>query len=170
MLGRTSTGRRVYFVLSLVVLAGMSALSARAQHGSEGTVTVTVIDPSGEVVQGAQLELRDLTTNDLRKAETQGGGTYAFVNLSLGKYNLKVTKPGFESQVYDEVVVQAAQTTDIKATLKVGAITQTVVVSGGTAPLVETTTNAIGTTVDMRQIEDLPLQGRDLTQFASLVP
>jgi hypothetical protein len=170
MLGRTSTGRRVYFVVSLVVLAGASALSAWAQHGSEGTVTVTVIDPSGEVVQGAQLELRDLTTNDLRKAETQGGGTYAFVNLSLGKYNLKVTKPGFESQVYDDVVVQAAQTTDIKAALKVGAITQTVVVSGGTAPLVETTTNAIGTTVDMRQIEDLPLQGRDLTQFASLVP
>lgn len=170
MLGRTSTGRRVYFVMSLVVLAGASALSAWAQHGSEGTVTVTVIDPSGEVVQGAQLELRDLTTNDLRKAETQGGGTYAFVNLSLGKYNLKVTKPGFESQVYDDVVVQAAQTTDIKAALKVGAITQTVVVSGGTAPLVETTTNAIGTTVDMRQIEDLPLQGRDLTQFASLVP
>jgi hypothetical protein len=170
MLDRTSTGRRVYFVVSLVVLAGASALSAWAQHGSEGTVTVTVIDPSGEVVQGAQLELRDLTTNDLRKAETQGGGTYAFVNLSLGKYNLKVTKPGFESQVYDDVVVQAAQTTDIKAALKVGAITQTVVVSGGTAPLVETTTNAIGTTVDMRQIEDLPLQGRDLTQFASLVP
>ena len=170
MLGRTSTGRRVYFVVSLVVLAGASALSAWAQHGSEGTVTVTVIDPSGEVVQGAQVELRDLTTNDLRKAETQGGGTYAFVNLSLGKYNLKVTKPGFESQVYDDVVVQAAQTTDIKATLKVGAITETVVVSGGTAPLVETTTNAIGTTVDMRQIEDLPLQGRDLTQFASLVP
>ena len=48
MLGRTSTGRRVYFVMSLVVLAGASALSAWAQHGSEGTVTVTVIDPSGE--------------------------------------------------------------------------------------------------------------------------
>ena len=106
----------------------------------------------------------------MRKAETQGGGTYTFVNLSLGKYNLTVSKTGFESQVYDDVVVQAAQTTDITAALKVGAINETVEVSGGTAPLVETTTNAIGTTVDMRQIEDLPLQGRDLTQFPSLVP
>jgi len=121
-------------------------------------------------VQGARMELQDLTTNTLRTADTQAAGTYTFVNLSLGKYKLKVTKSGFQSQVYEDVVVQAAQTTDIKATLKVGAINETIEVSGGTAPLIETTANAIGTTIDMKQIEDLPIQGRDLTQLASLVP
>lgn len=170
MFRRTSTCGGFRLLAVLVVLTGLSALSAWAQHGSEGTVTVTVLDASGSVVQGAQLELRDLTTNDLRKAETQAGGTYTFANLSLGKYQLKVTKTGFQSQVYDDVEVQAAQTTDIKTNLKVGAINETVEVSGGTAPLVETTTNAIGTTVDMHQIEDLPLQGRDLTALSHLIP
>jgi len=170
MVPRSSKGLFVYLAASLTALFFVGAPTARAQHGSEGTVTVTVLDASGSVVQGAQLELRDLTTNDLRKAETQAGGTYTFANLSLGKYQLKVTKTGFQTQVYDDVEVQAAQTTDIKTNLRVGAINETVEVSGGTAPLVETTTNAIGTTVDMRQIEDLPLQGRDLTTLSHLVP
>ena len=155
--------------MALVLLA-FSAPATWAQHGSEGTVTLTVLDPSGSVVQGAQLELRDLTTNDVRKAETQEQGTHTFVNLSLGKYKLTVSKAGFQTQVFTDVIVQAAQTTDISARLVVGTTNETVEVRGGTAPLVETTTNAIGTTVDLRQIEDLPLQNRDLTALSQLVP
>src|SRR5271157_2952841 len=170
MFSRSSKGLIVYLVTFLAALLVVSTPSLWAQHGTTGTVTVTVLDPSGSVVQGAQLELRDLTTNDVRKAETQDRGTYTFVNLSLGKYSLKVTKSGFRTQEFTDVVVQAAQTTDISATLKVGAISETVEVSGGTAPLVETTSNAIGTTVDLKQIEDLPLNGRDLTQLSNIVP
>ncbi|MGA9980245.1 MAG: carboxypeptidase-like regulatory domain-containing protein [Candidatus Sulfotelmatobacter sp.] len=133
-------------------------------------MTVTVLDSSGSVVQGAQLELRDLATNQVQKGETQDKGMHTFVNLSLGKYKLTVSKAGFASQVFTDVVVQAAQTTDIKTALKVGTINETIEVSGGTAPLVETTTNAIGTTIDLRQIEDLPIEGRDLTQLSFLVP
>jgi hypothetical protein len=154
----------------LTLLALCAVPSIWAQHGSEGTVTVTLLDPSGSVVQGAQLELRDLATNDVRKGETQEKGNYTFVNLSLGKYTLTITKTGFQTQVFANVVAQAAQTTDISATLKVGAISQTVVVNGGAAPLVETTTNAIGTTIDLKQIEDLPIQGRSLAQLSQLVP
>jgi len=155
----------------LLILLGLWVVPFTwAQHGSEGTVTVTVVDSSRSMVQSAQLELQDLTTNDLRKGETEENGTHTFVNLSLGKYKLTVSKAGFQTQVFPEVVVQAAQTTDISSMLKVGSINQTVEVSGGAAPLVETTTNAIGTTVDLKQIEDLPLQNRDLTALAQLVP
>src|SRR5208283_914569 len=82
----------------LVVMALCLAPSILAQHGSEGTVTVTVLDPSGSVVQGAQLELRDLATNDVRKGETQDKGTYTFVNLPLGVYKLTVSKSGFRNR------------------------------------------------------------------------
>ena len=159
---------RIVIAVAAFLVIGVPGV--QAQHGSEGTVTVTVLDPSGSVVQGAQLELRDLATNDARVGETQDRGTHTFVNLSLGKYKLTVTKTGFQTQVFTDVVVQAAQTTDISATLKVGTTSETVEVSGGTAPLVETTTNAIGTTVDLKQIEDLPLQNRDLTALSQLVP
>jgi Carboxypeptidase regulatory-like domain len=157
-------------VVSLALVALCAVPSMWAQHGSEGTVTVSVIDATGSVVQGAQLELLDAVTNDMRKGDTQEKGTYTFVNLSLGKYKLTVSKNGFQTDVFTDVVVQAAQTTDITATLKVGAISEKVEVNGGAAPLVETTTNAIGTTVDLKQIEDLPLQGRDLTALSNLVP
>jgi len=122
------------------------------------------------VVQGAQLELRDVATNDVRKAETQAQGVHTFPNLSLGKYRLTVSKTGFQTQLFTDVVVEAAKTTDISANLKVGAITETVEVSGGSAPLVETTTNSIGTTIDMKQIEDLPIQSRDIGQLSQLIP
>jgi hypothetical protein len=171
MLSRSS--RRVLGGVNAVLLSLLALCVVPyiwAQHGSEGTVTVTILDPSGSVVQSAQLELRDLATNDVRKGETQEKGTHTFVNLSLGTYKLTVTKTGFQTEVFTDVVVQAAQTTDISATLKVGAISETLEVKGGAAPLVETTTNAIGTTIDMKQIEDLPIQGRDLGQLSQLIP
>ncbi len=153
-----------------LLLFALTIPLAWGQHGSEGTVTITALDPSGSVVSGAKLELRDLATNDVRKAETQEQGVHTFPNLSLGKYSLTITKPGFQTQVFTDVVVEAAKTTDITANLKVGAVNETVQVSGGSAPLVETTTNAIGTTIDMKQIEDLPIQGRDLAQLSTLIP
>jgi hypothetical protein len=159
-----------YLAIALVGFVVIGVPRLQAQHGSEGTVTVTVLDPSGSVVQGADLELRDIATNSTRKASTQEQGVHTFPNLSLGKYTLMVKKAGFQSQEFTDVVVEAAKTTDITANLKVGAISETVQVSGGTAPLVETTTNAIGTTIDMKQIEDLPIQGRDLAQLSQLIP
>lgn len=143
---------------------------AQAQQGSQGTVNVTVTDPSGSAIPGAQLELRDLSTNDVRNAVTQDSGTYNFVGLSIGSYSLTVTSQGFTKQVYNPVVVQAAQVTDVAAKLQIGTTSQTVEVSGGALPVLETTSNMIGTTIDVKQIEDLPIQGRDLTQLSQLTP
>ncbi len=143
---------------------------AFAQHGSEGTVAVTVLDPSGSAVAGAEVDLVDLATSSTRKGESHEAGNFTFVNLSLGKYRLTITKPGFQTQVYNDVIVEAARTTDISATLKVGTVNETVEVNGGAAPLVETTSNAIGTTINLKQIEDLPMQGRNLSQLSQLIP
>ena len=153
----------------LILLAPMVP-SAWAQHGSEGTVAVTVLDPSGRVVTGAQLELQDLSTGDVRKAVTSDNGGYTFVNLSLGKYKLTVSKSGFQDVAFNDVVAQAAQTTDITANLQIGVQGQTVEVNASATPVVEESSNAIGTTIDLKQIEDLPIQGRDLTQLSQLVP
>ncbi len=167
---KCSSSLVITIVASLLALLLCSASSLWAQHGSEGTVSVTVLDPSGSVVQGAQLQLRDLTTNIVTKAESTDKGTHTFVNLSLGTYSLSVAKAGFKTQNFDAVIVQAAKTTDISATLTVGTINETVEVTAAATPVIETTTNQIGTVVDMRQIEDLPIQGRDLGQLSQLVP
>jgi hypothetical protein len=161
---------RGFVITCLFILAGLDAGTAVAQEGTVGTVTISVVDQSGGVVSAARLELRDLSTNDVRAAATQDRGNYSFVGLSVGTYQLTVTKAGFEKQVFDSVVVHAAQVTDLSVSLKVGVASETVEVHESETPLIDTTTNAIGTTIDMKQIEDLPLGGRDLSGLANLVP
>lgn len=164
---RVHVGR---ILVALFFLACAAVPAVRAQQGNLGTVAVTVVDSSGGVISGAELQLRDLATNAVRNATTQSGGTYSFVNLPVGTYALSVSKAGFQTSQFSSVVVQASQVTDVKASLQVGVATETVVVHEAASPLVQTTSNAIGTVIDLKQIQDLPLQGRDLTELANLVP
>ncbi|MGH9350569.1 MAG: carboxypeptidase regulatory-like domain-containing protein, partial [Terriglobia bacterium] len=163
---------RSYLLGSFVVCFALGSLAAPAwgQTGSVGTVSITVLDQSGALVPGAQLQLQDLATNDVRNAATQNNGTYGFFNLPFGRYELTVTKAGFATQVYSSVTVQTNQVTDLKVTLKVGSTAQKIEVSGGATPLLQTTSDVISTTIDTKQVQDLPLDGRDVTPLAFLVP
>src|SRR5579864_4750852 len=76
----------IFCALALV----MSAAPVWGQQGGVGTVSVTVLDQSGAIVRGAQLSIQDLATNDLHKAVTDSGGTYAFAGLPIGTYKLTV--------------------------------------------------------------------------------
>jgi hypothetical protein len=152
----------------LLAVVGLGVQPAWGQTGSQGSINVTVLDPDGKVVPGASLALQDLSTNDVRNAVSAGDGSYTFVNLSLGTFKLTVTKKDFQTQTFTDITVHASQVTDIVANLKVGQSSETVEVTENETPLVETTSNAIGTNIDMKQLEDLPLNGRDVSQLAYL--
>jgi hypothetical protein len=147
-----------------------AAIPALGQMTSQGTVNIVVQDTSGAVVQGAKLAIQDLATNSTRSGETHQTGGYAFAALPIGIYRLTVTKDGFQTQVLDAVEIQGGRVTDVKITLKVGGTVEKVVVSETSTPLIETSSNAIATTLDIRQIEDLPVQGRDISALAFLTP
>ncbi len=155
---------------AVILLCCLCAIPAAFAQNTSGRVDVTVVDPSGAVVSGAKLTLQDLSTNYTREAETPGSGTYSFVNLNIGNYKLTVTRSGFQPQEYSPVLVSATKATAVNAKLKIGQTTQSVVVEGGAAPILETTSNNIGTTIDLKQIENLPMSGRDLTQLSRLTP
>lgn len=156
-------------ILSLFLVLACASLSW-AQMTSQGTVTVAVVDPSGGAVQGAKLQLQDAATNEIREAETQQVGGYTFVALPAGTYKLTVSKTGFQASILDSVIVQANRVTDVRVTLQVGAAVEKVVVTESSAPLLETTSSALASTIDMKQIEDLPLEGRDISSLAFLTP
>jgi hypothetical protein len=141
-----------------------------AQAGSQGTVVVVVADQSGGALPDTSLQLIDPSTNDVRVATTKENGAYTFVNLSIGHYRLTASHAGFQTAVVNDVEVHAALTTDVPVTLRVGASTETVTVSATASSLVEASSNVLGTIVDMKQIEDLPITGRDLTSLARLTP
>ena len=157
------------YVIGLVFAAAAASM-AWGQTGTTGSLSVTVLDPSGAAVPDAQLEVRDLATNVSRKAPTGATGTYTFPDLSFGIYQLTITAKGFQTQTYESVQVQTARATDIHAMLKVGGTTEAVTVSASEAPLVETESSALANTMDTKQVVNLPVGGRNVFGFALLVP
>ena len=167
----TSVIRRLLPTLAMLgAILAFPSFQALAQSGTEGKVVITVQDPSGAVVPGATLTLVEHQTNDTYTASTNGNGDYTFVALPIGVYTLTIGRSGYSTKVYSAVIVQAAQVTDLTAQLAVGSTTQTVHVAGETSPVLDTTSNEIGTVVDMKQIDDLPLNGRDITALSTIVP
>ncbi len=166
----TPTRFRWVFTTLIVLLIGVcSTLGLRAQSGNQGDLVLTVHDNSGAVVPGASLVVRDKSTNVSRNATTLQGGTYTFSGLAAGDYSLSVTKPGFKDAVFDSVTIQASRVTDLAVPLVVGSVSEKVEVTTEQSPLVEVSSNVIGTTIDLKQIEDLPMFDRDPTQFAYFV-
>lgn len=140
-----------------------------AQTSTAGSVNVTVVDTSGASIPDASLELQSVETNDVRHAQTQSNGIYQFQGLPFGRYRLVVSKPGFESSVFESVDVQTSRITDVKATLTVGRTTQKVVVEAA-SPLIETTSSTLADTIDTKQVADLPVIGRNVMSLSFLVP
>ncbi|HXS94791.1 MAG TPA: TonB-dependent receptor [Candidatus Limnocylindrales bacterium] len=163
------------FTLKTVLLCGFAvfllaiAPAVFGQAGSVGTVNVTVTDPAGAVIPDATLELKDLDTNVIQRGATQGNGAFSFPYVAFGHYQLTVSKTGFQSQVFGNLTVETGRTTDVKTTLKVGTTQQTVTVSAE-SPIIETDTSTIASTIDTKQVVNLPLQGRNMFSLALLSP
>jgi hypothetical protein len=166
--------RAVRSLVTAILICGLvclgSGVIAWGQTSNTGSITVTINDQAGASVPGAELQLKDLGTNDIRRAQTQANGTYTFVDLSFGTYRLSVAKTGFDTQVFESVVVQTGRTTSLSTVLKVGGTTQTVTVAETATPLVETDSNVIADTIDTKQVTNLPVIGRNMFNLALLVP
>jgi len=154
----------------VLLMMAVSMSGIWAQSGSQGRIVAAVQDASGGAVSDANLELVAVATNDVRKAKSQAQGSYTFVDLPIGVYRLTATKAGYSSTKLESILVHAAQTTNAQVTLQVGAASETVEVTAETVPLLDQSSNALGSVIDLKWIEDLPLAGRDLTALARLTP
>jgi hypothetical protein len=142
---------------------------ALAQTRTTGQIVGTVKDASGAVVQGAQLVLIDLGTG--RTAETKSGseGGFVFPNLQPGTYQIAATREGFQPVTLQSIVVETSRSTDVTVQFQVAGVTEKVEVSGS-APVIETTSTTVANTVRNEEIAKLPLAGRNILNFALLVP
>src|ERR1700756_4412121 len=119
---------------ALLVLAVWLIAIAQLFGQTFGEITGLVTDPSGGVVANALVNVTNPQTNFTRTANTNTAGLYTFPNLLPGVYNVKVEIQGFQAEVRTNVELQVEQVARIDFQLRVGAVTQTVEVSGG-APL-----------------------------------
>jgi len=158
---------RVILWLAILLLFPVGML--RAQVSNTGQITGTVFDPSGKVISSAEVTATNPATNFTQTVKTSSTGVYVFPALQSGTYTVSATATGFAKAVYNTVVVQVAQTTDLEIKMTVGQVSETVTVSAATEVL-ETTQNTLATTISPDLLEDLPLNGRDVLEFATLAP
>ena len=144
-------------------------LPASAQVRISGAVSGLVTDASGAVVPGASVLLKDADTGVRKETVSNEAGAFQFPDLNFGVYELTVTLQGFQTAVISKVVVESSRTTDVRVKLTVGAVGETITVEGA-APVLETSSNVISSTLTRKDVTELPLAGRNAFTFARLVP
>ena len=144
-------------------------VAARLLLGQFETAEVlgTVRDASGASVPNAQVTLLNQDTGIQAKTLTDVNGNYDFFNVKVGHYTITIEAAGFTKFTATDVMVNVNARQRVDATLEVGAITQSVVVTG-TAALLETDSSVHGQVINREQIVELPLNGRDYTDLALL--
>ena len=142
--------------------------SANAQL-SAGSVTGVVRDASGSVVANATVTLRNVDTTIQHTTVSNDAGNYVFLNLGPGRYVLEASASGFATKRVAEFVLAVNQTASIDIALQVGSQSEVVTISAETEQL-EASTADLGTVIATKQVNDLPLNGRNFTQLLSLTP
>jgi carboxypeptidase family protein len=142
------------FSTTTMLLAGLLPLRLYAQS-EFGNITGLVSDPSGGVLAAAEVVVMNIATNIKKTTNTTSGGEYN-VPVLPGTYQVQVTMPGFKRHVRDNVVVTAATTLRLDATLEVGEVTESIEVIADVAQ-VQTENAKISTSVQNRLVDELPL-------------
>jgi len=152
---------------SIIVCIALS-LSAFAQSRG-GEINGTVTDSSGAVVPGATVTLTNQATNIQTHVNSNSSGYFVFLNVQPGAYEVTVEKPGFNRGAIPNFQVGVSQTLTQNFQLAPGAVATTVEVTAQ-APLVDNSTTELGTVIETRAVNDLPLNGRNFTQLLTLTP
>ena len=122
-------------------------------------------DPQGAVVTGATVTARNPATGVARTATTNEEGSYQITNLPPGEYEVAVEAANFSRAIVPSVTLTVGQQADLDIPLQIGAIGETITVTGVATELVETSRTAIANTIDQQRIENLPINQRDYINF-----
>lgn len=156
------------FAGAMLVLA--LASGAIAQVGSaSAALNGTVRDPSGAVVPRATITLTSVETGTKQVATTNSDGTYVFVNIPPGSYSAQAARQGFKTSEQPPFRLDVNQSSTLNFALQVGSPQTTVEVQAGGLHL-QTSSAVLGIVIGQEEINSLPLNGRNFTQFLSLSP
>jgi Carboxypeptidase regulatory-like domain len=158
--------RPLAFLILAILLA---AAPARAQVRITGQIVGTVHDPSDAVVQKAAIEVTDIGTGITAKTTSNDQGGFVFPALQPGQYRLLVTASGFEPALIDNITVETGRASNVEVKFAVATVGEEVKVVAR-SQVIETTSTTVSTTVNSYQIAKLPLNSRNVLDFALLTP
>ena len=159
-----------YLMMALLIGAAIGWLAPGTAYAqATGTITGIVTDESGAVMPGVTVDVTNTATNQSRTAVSGPDGFYTVLLLQPGPYSVKATLQGFKTAVREGVRVEVQSTARVDVKMTVGGLEESVKVTGE-ASLVETASASMGTVIDQKKVEDLPLNGRNFTQLGTLIP
>jgi hypothetical protein len=142
---------------------------ALAAQSPQGTITGTISDAQGARVAGATVTARHVATNQTYTATSSSDGVYAIPALPIGEFEVTITAGGFSTYKQTGVTLEVAQRLRLDAALQVGEVTTTVEVTSSVSR-VQTEDSTLGTVVERKRIENLPLNGRHVFNLVKLIP
>jgi hypothetical protein len=155
-------------IAKATVLLLLGSMAAWGQSVS-GTISGTVTDPSGAVVPNAQVAATETATGVSQTVQSNTDGTYAFLSLPVGRYQLSVTARGFEAYLRKDITLNTNDKLRFDIVLQVGQVTQQVEVTTSSVH-VETDNTQLGDVIKSNAVEALPLNGRSFTNLLGLQP
>ncbi len=160
---------RRFLRLTVAALLLFGAVYGFAQSAGTGAIAGVVTDPTGAVVPGATIRVTNSATGSTYVISSTSDGRYTAALLLPGTYNLTVTKSGFKEARYTNEVVSVSEVETLNVALAVGSATQTVQVNASALQL-QTQTSSLGSVVDSKMIQSLPLVTGDFVQIIGLSP
>jgi carboxypeptidase family protein len=133
------------------------------------TISGTVVDPTGGVVPGVMIVIKNSSTGSVATADTNGAGVYDAANLAPGTYDVTASAAGFSTLVRNRITLTVGQELVLNLTLQVGSTSQQIEVSTE-APTVDLANATVGGVVSGTNVEELPLNGRSWSDLAILAP
>lgn len=160
--------RMTRFVPCLIILLTMTG-TLFAQAGATGSILGTITDTTGAVISGAKITVTNTATGVAFQTITSSAGDYLAPVLQPGTYSVSAAAKGFQKSVTTGFALAVDQKLRVNLTLTAGAVTETVMVSAQALAL-DTDTEGLSQLVSRRQVEQLPLNGRNFMQLLMITP
>lgn len=158
-----------FFIIFGLLAAVLTGGEISAQTGA-ATLGGRVSDANGDGIGGVRVAVVNRGTNAEFTAETGAGGQYLIPEIPPGDYRVRVSLAGFQTAVRENLNLTVSATVTVNFDLQVGDISETVNVEADAAELVERNSGAVGTLVDRKFVENLPLNGRSFQSLIELTP
>lgn len=151
-------------LLATLLLGGAllmpSACPVWAQSNTTATLSGTVTDPSGAVLSGAAVTVKNMDTGITRSTISLDGGGFVVPELQPGKYELILNQAGFKKYDQQNIVLTIGQRASLAVQLQVGSEQEQVLVTASEVPVIQTDDSSIGQVIDSQAIQNTPLNGR----------